>query len=461
MKKRLLSVLLVTVMVASLLIGCGGQTEEAPASEPAETEVGTAEAEEPAAEEPAASGQEKFDVTLNVVGVDNVIATTLMEHLDELEAELGIKVNFQQFSNEQASNKIAVSMAAGGSDIDVMMIRPLDETLLYSQNGWLEVLQPYIDANKDDPSLAYDDFFEASIEVCTAKDGNIVALPAMTESGVVYYNKTLFEKAGITEMPKTLDEMYELAGKLDDPANDISGFACRGMANPSVTQFSAFLRSFGADFFDEGGNATINTPEAMKAYDYYGKLLRDYGPDGVLNMTWVETWSLFCQGKAAMRFDANTNMGSWNQDDAVIKLDEIGFFDLPVGPDGKYGNYYITPWAFGVSYGSENKEAAWAFVKWATSKEMSLAAQKNGNSAARYSSWEGDYNPWPPELQKIAGEAGGKAFGTDRPYMINVARGRDIIGQVIVEAIEGKDNLQATADAKNTEFQALLDSEKE
>ena len=55
-----------------------------------------------------------------------------LKHRDELEETLGIKIEFQQFSNEQASNKIAVSMAAGGNDIDVMMIRPLDETLLYS-----------------------------------------------------------------------------------------------------------------------------------------------------------------------------------------------------------------------------------------------------------------------------------------------------------------------------------------
>ena len=144
-----------------------------------------------------ADEQKKYDVTLNVVGVDNVLSSTFLKHRDELEETLGIKIEFQQFSNEQASNKIAVSMAAGGNDIDVMMIRPLDETLLYSQNGWLENLQPYVD--EDSEEIDYDDFMQACKDVCTNEEGNVVALPMMTESGIIYYNKTMFEAAGITE----------------------------------------------------------------------------------------------------------------------------------------------------------------------------------------------------------------------------------------------------------------------
>ncbi len=450
LKKRLGSLLALGLSI-SLLAGCGSSVEEAPEvpQNSSDTESAESEMEE--------GGNRKYNVTLNVVGVDNVLSTTMMSHLDELEEEYGIKIEFQQFSNEQASNKIAVSMAAGGSDIDVMMIRPLDETLLYSQNGWLENLQPYID---NDPDIDYEDFMAACRDVCTNQDGDAVCLPAMTESGVIFYNKPMFEAAGITELPATMEELYEVAGKLHDPDNDICGFACRGAGNSAVTQYSCFLRAFGSDFFDENGTALLNTPEAVESFDFYGRLLRDYGPDGVLNMTWTETWNLFTQGKAAMRLDANTNLGSWSDDDAAISLDDIGYFDVPVGPDGDYGNYYITSWAFGVSYGSENKEAAYTFVKWATSKEMQIDAQKNGNSGARLSAWEEDYSPWPREAQEIAAIAGQKSFGTDRPYMINVSNGRDIIGEIIVAAIEGNTDIQALADKKNEEFQALLDSEK-
>ena len=64
------------------------------------------------------------------------------------------------------------------------MFRPLDETLLFVQNGWLENLQPYIDA---DPEAAnYDDYMDASKEVTQdPATGDAVGLPVMTESGAV------------------------------------------------------------------------------------------------------------------------------------------------------------------------------------------------------------------------------------------------------------------------------------
>ena len=96
-----------------------------------------------------------------------------------------------------------------------------------------------------------------------------------------------------------------------------------------------------------------------------------------------------------MRLDVNTNLAAWSDDDSVISYDEIGYFDVPVGPNGDYGNYYVTSWALVMSSGSENKEAAWEFIKWATSKEMQIEAQQNGNSGARNSCWEENYIIYP------------------------------------------------------------------
>ena len=63
-------------------------------------------------------------------------------------------------------------------------------------------------------------------------------------------------------------------------------------------------------------------------------------------------------------------------------------------------------------------------------------------------------------MQTVADAAAKVAVSTDRPYMINVAKARDIIGEVIVAAIEGNADIATLANEKNAEFQALLDSEK-
>lgn len=149
---------------------------------------------------PAGAEAKKFDVTLNVVGVNNVISDVILARQDELYEELGIRINFQQFSNEQASNKLAVSFAAGGTDVDAFMFRPLDETLLFVQNGWLEDLQPYIDADPEAADIA--DYYEASLGVCKdPSTGHIVGFPLMVESAVVFYNKTMFAEKGIETLP--------------------------------------------------------------------------------------------------------------------------------------------------------------------------------------------------------------------------------------------------------------------
>ena len=77
-------------------------------------------------------------------------------------------------------------------------------------------------------------------------------------------------------------------------------------AVPLVTQFSSFLYSMGGDWFDADRKATINTPEALAAIDLYGTLLREYGPPGVLNMSWPQAVAIFAQGNAAMYTDASS-----------------------------------------------------------------------------------------------------------------------------------------------------------
>ncbi|HEX8034264.1 MAG TPA: hypothetical protein VF510_10470, partial [Ktedonobacterales bacterium] len=53
-------------------------------------------------------------------------------------------------------------------------------------------------------------------------------------------------------------------------------------------------------------------------------------------------------------------------------------------------------------------------------------------------------------------EANGRPF--DRPYIVQVVQARDIIGTVIVAAIQGQD-VEAAAQKANAQFQALLDKE--
>ena len=207
--------------------------------------------------------------------------------------------------------------------------------------------------------------------------------------------------------------------------------------------------------------ATINTPEAIEAFDYYGRLAREYGPVGSINMNWQETQALFSQGMAAMRVDCDSQYGYAIDPSSSLIAEDAGIAVFPAGPAGAKP-FNITSWAMGISYGSPNKEAAWEFISWAMSKEMDLKTMKDGaNPSARDSTWENEeaIQAFPEELVQVVNETLPIAVDTDRPKMINVGDARTEIGNVIIASIEGQD-VQAAADKANDALQKLLDEEK-
>lgn len=444
MTKRLVSLVVALTMMVSVFTACGGD----------KSTTDTSAVNSSAATNSSVSTKPYDDTKINFIGFGAMWTNEIVANLDTFKENTGITVNFQQLANDQLSNKIAVSSAAGGKDLDVIAFRPLQETLLFSNNGWIEPLDNYISKS---PDFDVDDFFKSAKDVNTV-DGKTYGIPLMTEREIVYYNKEMFKEAGITSVPKTMDELMAAAEKLNNPDKGIAGIAIRGKASDAVTQFSGFLRAFGGDFIVDG-KAAINTPEAIKAFQFYGDILKNYGPAGVANMGWTETQALFTQGKAAMRIDADSQYGFALDPKSSLISDQVGYFTMPAGPAGAKP-FNIVAWSLGISPGSENKDASWEFIKWSLGKEMDVKTQLVGNPSTRTSTWTNpDANKnFPAELVAVINETNPIGIGTDRPFMVNVGEARTVIGTVITQALMGKD-VTVAANRANEEFQKILDKE--
>ncbi|MEF3308596.1 sugar ABC transporter substrate-binding protein [Paenibacillus sp. GYB004] len=438
--KKTSSVMLASVMLAGALSACGsggsGQTGE--------TNTGSGADKD----KPYAGKEIRF-----VMAVHPWL-DTIKTMLPEFEQKTGIKVKIDSFSQEQTSNKLAVELAAKTSSLDVMFIRPLDETKLFSKNGWVEPLDPFV---TNDAGYDVKDFIQSSLDSSTY-DGKLIAIPITTEREVLYYRKDLLEKNNIA-VPKTMDELMKAAEKLHDPKNGMYGFAARGKKVVAVTQFSGFLYSFGGKFHD-GDKATLNTPEAMAAFKYYGDMLSKYGPPGAINMHWTEAAAAFAQGKVALFTDADAIYLNVADPTKSTVSDKVGYAMFPAGPAGARP-YNVSSGALAVSKFSKNKEAAAEFVKWATSKETVLKTQSAGNPGARQSVWSNPESTksYPADLVKVINESSKIGVGVDRPQVIGVAEARDIISAPMSAAIEGKD-FTAAAEKAQKDFQALIDKEK-
>jgi multiple sugar transport system substrate-binding protein len=394
--------------------------------------------------------------TLRVTVANHVWTENLKKSLPEFEKQTGLKVELTQLGEDQLSDQYNVKLNAGSSDLDVMMYRPLQEGKLFAKNKYLADLT---DKVKGDSSWNWSDFQAGPVTSTTYKD-KVVGVPLITEQEVLYYRKDLLKKAGIAEPPKTLDELKSDAQKVAAQNPGVAGFVARTAKSAAVTQYSSFLYSFGGDFLDDSGKATVNSDAAKQAYAFYGGLIKDSGPKNVsTDMSWPEAMAIFTQGKAAFYTEADSLYKNAT-DPAKSKVsDTVGFAPFPAGPAGSKP-YNVPSWALGINDASKNKANAWKFIQWATSKDQVLANQQSGVPGARKSVWSDPQgtSTYPKDLAAAIAVSTENGVGHDRPLVVKVPEAREIVGQPIVDAITGKDPA-ASADQANEAFQKLLDDE--
>jgi len=393
--------------------------------------------------------------TLRVTLVNHVWTDIIKDKIPEFEKETGITIELAQFGEDQLSDQYNVKLNAGSDEIDVMMYRPLQEGKLFAKNGYLADLSDRVTENGD---WDWSDYQEGPVD-STTYDGQVVGVPIITEQEVLYYRKDLLKAAGL-EVPTTMDELLAAAEQLKNDNPGVAGFVARTAKSAAVTQFSSFLYSYGGDFIDEDGNASIDTPEAKAAFATYGKLINEFGPENVsTDMSWPEAMAIFTQGNAAFYTEADSLYKNAT-DPANSKVSEtVGFAPIPAGPAGSRA-YNVPSWALGVNEASSQQENAWKFIEWATSQEMTLEIQQAGVPGARSSVWEdpAGISTYPADLAETIAIATKNGVGHDRPLVIRVPEAREIVGDPIVVAITGGDS-DAAADAANTAFQELLDDE--
>lgn len=395
------------------------------------------------------------DAPIQVTMPNHVYTELAREFIPEFEEETGISVELTTYGEDQLSDQYNVKLNSGSDEIDVMMFRPAQEGRLFAQNVWLSDLGEYADASDD---WDRDDFQEAPLGSVTIDD-QLIGVPIITEREVLYYRGDLLDAAGL-EVPTTLEELETAAQTIQEQNPGIAGFVSRGARAPSVTQFSSYLYSFGGDWVDEDGAAAVDSDEAKEAYEYYGRMLREYGPEGATSLNWPEAMGIFTQGNAAFYTEADSLYKNATDPENSTIVDSVRFAQFPEGPDGSKP-YNIPSWALGLNDASGNKDSAWTFIEWMTSKEQVQRFQEGGVPGARTSVWE---NPdalagFPEDLAEAIVSSIEVGVGHDRPQVVRVGEARDIVGTPIVTAIEGGD-VDEAADKAASDFQSLLEDDE-
>ncbi|MEH6835856.1 MULTISPECIES: extracellular solute-binding protein [Falsihalocynthiibacter] len=273
-----------------------------------------------------------------------------------------ITVTMNHFPYDSYRTKVAAAIPAGeGPDV---------VQLFY---GWLN---DYVEAELIQP-LPADVFPADKIDaeffpmVQAMKDGDQYwALPTAVRSLALFYNKRLFEEAGIEGPPATLDELLETANALTkrDGAGNLTtvGITAGMTAQDHHWWREGLVRQYGGEpYLDDYKTVNYNTDAGVAALDYYTNLFMN--DSAVTSIGFMdEPQAAFKAGRAGMHIDGSFRIGSLADQRGL----EWGVAELPSGLDGVQSNY-SSYWVNAITSKAEGEkyDAAVKFMEYLTSDE--------------------------------------------------------------------------------------------
>lgn len=397
--------------------------------------------------------------TVTFLANNNPVANAILKHKADFEAQTGITLKVDAYQEQQMRQRLVTVMNSKSDEVDLFMSLPSREGLQFAKSGWYASLSDFI------KSASAKDYDFADISPGLVKDaslnGQVMGVPLNIEGPVLYYRKDLFAKCGVA-LPKNLTELDAVASKLKACDANVTPFVSRGLKPALPFTYSVFLHNMGGSYI-KGGKSALCSKEGQASLDLYAKMLKDYGPPGVVNYSFYQISGLYKEGKAAMAFESSNELGSVM--DGGARLKDTAIAVLPAGPGGSHPT--VIGWTMSVSAYSKNKEAAWYFVQWATSKAMQEKLALDGIAPPRAAVAGGaDFKKWmdeqPVRKEWVAavnelGKTGTSEVGY--PIVANPAS-REFVGQAVNELLLGqKPVAQACADA-DKQLDALIAKEQ-
>ncbi|MGP1395482.1 MAG: ABC transporter substrate-binding protein [Inquilinaceae bacterium] len=218
-----------------------------------------------------------------------------------------------------------------------------------------DIAEP-LDGYMDD---AFQDRFIATFLSPSVMDGQVYGLPVAASARAMYYNKTLFEQAGIAGPPETWDDVLAAAEKISALGDDIAGFGLQGKEIETDVYFYYPMWSYGGSILNEDGTSGLDSEAAIQAATLY-KAMIDGGmtQDGPTAYNREDVQNLFKQGKVGMMITAPF-LSAQIKDEAPDL--SYGIVPIPAGPGGDRGTYGVTD-SIIMFANSGNKDEAWMFL---------------------------------------------------------------------------------------------------
>mgnify|MGYP003081827948 FL=1 len=269
----------------------------------------------------------------------------------------------------ESHDDIEVVLEAYGRDFDTKISAGMgskdapDIMYMWNYPAYYEGLEPldsYIEKEGEDFKKNY----YSALWDYNSIEGNIYGMPVGFTTHALFYNKDLFEEAGV-DLPGenfTWDDLRTTAKTISEKTN-AKGFAFQ--MKPDPYDFEMYLWSNGTAYCDDKGDmkGKIDSQESQEVF----KMFQDMAKEEVAAVTEVNGTDEFRAGQVAMYIYGSWSINSLNEDNmnyGITKLPNFG---------SKPSVSILSSSGIAMSKDSKNKDAAWEFMKYWTGEEANRA----------------------------------------------------------------------------------------
>lgn len=273
-----------------------------------------------------------------------------------------VQVELIQIPGQSDYRKRLSADIAAGNPADVVLIN-YRRYAGFANAGALEPLGKYLEKSK---LIKEADFYPESIQPYQWK-GNLMCIPQNVSSLVVFYNKNLFDQAGVAYPSAgwTWDDFLSAAQSLTkDTDNDGSTNQFGAGIEASLIRLAPFIWQANGEVVDDDTNPftlTLDTKEAVEAAEFFfGLQTESHVVPNAEEEASQDSESRFINGTLAMFFNSRRGVPTYR---------ESANFDWDVAalPQNKSQATILHSDAYCLPSASKNKDAAWAFIEYANS----------------------------------------------------------------------------------------------
>ncbi len=255
--------------------------------------------------------------------------------------------------------------------------------------------------------------------------GKTYLSPSFCDGHMILYRKSLLnqvlgKKPGSVMTPQ---EYIEMAKAYREAARE-QALAMKAHKSEIFTDALPFLRMYGGDAYDSGGQSICEKEEVIKGLQSYAAL-KEYAVDGTEHFGNGEIASAVREKRAVMAVTWSGQMGEVFKDGCLEPWD-IGF--------STFSTAWNVTWSFGICLSSGKKEAAQKFLEYLRSPDIDRKAGRKSGAPVRRASYEEGTKecPWfPVQLQMME-------LASPLPHLSKAGEKNGILYEKIFQVFSGK-----------------------